>query len=135
MVYFSYLNFFKSVKPINAFTNAMHDWAEAGRWVDNNTPKDFRVYTMWGNPAFYSHRYVIDGSFLNRSFEENNLINSLNPEVLILGIDPGTTSNNPGFFVLSEAKNNNYKVVMTVEKFWHPGFSVLVRKDVLHLLN
>lgn len=46
-----------------------HNKAEAGRWIEKNTPENFRLLTYWGLPAYYSQRYVIDASWLNRVYE------------------------------------------------------------------
>ena len=51
LIVFSQVYLHKKIVSINSFTNAMHDWAEAGRWVNKHTPADYRVYTMWGGPA------------------------------------------------------------------------------------
>ncbi len=60
------------------------DLAEAGRWVDKNVPHDFRVLTWWGNPAYHSHRQVIDASFLNRDFNAGLPTGKDSAEVIIL---------------------------------------------------
>lgn len=39
---------------------------QAGLWVDEHVPEDARVATGWGNPAYYSRRFVYDWTFLNR---------------------------------------------------------------------
>ncbi|OHX35252.1 hypothetical protein ACQE3D_08455 [Methylomonas sp. MS20] len=108
------------------------DRAEAGRWVAENTPDTFVVYTMWGNPAYYSKRKVLDGSFLNRKFEDADLIKKYHPEVLILQNNPGSTPMNP---VFAATKGENYRVVKVFDKTYSAGmdyfFVVLVREDVL----
>lgn len=108
------------------------DRAEAGRWVAENTPDTFVVYTMWGNPAYYSKRKVLDGSFLNRKFEDADLIKKYRPEVLILQNNPGSTPMNP---VFAATKGENYRVVKVFDKTYSAGmdyfFVVLVREDVL----
>lgn len=108
------------------------DRAEAGRWVDANTPVNFVVYTMWGNPAYYSKRKVLDGSFLNRKFEEADLIKKYRPEILILQNNPGSTPMNP---VFAATKGEEYRVVKVFDKTYSAGmdyfFVVLAREDVL----
>lgn len=108
------------------------DRAEAGRWVDANTPEDFVVYSMWGNPAYYSRRQVLDGSFLNRKFEEADLIKKYRPEILILQNNPGSTPMNP---VFAATKGEEYRVVKVFDKTYSAGmdyfFVVLAREDVL----
>ncbi|HEX6886384.1 MAG TPA: hypothetical protein VF530_23615 [Planctomycetota bacterium] len=54
---------------------------EAGRWVDRHTPPDARVLTFWGNPAYYSRRFVYDATFLNRPPEPDIFLHA--PEVWI----------------------------------------------------
>jgi hypothetical protein len=108
------------------------DRAEAGRWVAENTPKDFIVYTMWGNPAYYSQRKVLDGSFLNRRYEPDDLVKKYRPEILILQNNPGSTPMNP---VFAATKGENYRVVKVFDKTYLAGmdyfFSVLAREDVI----
>lgn len=108
------------------------DRAEAGRWVNANTPANFVVYTMWGNPAYYSKRKVLDGSFLNRKFEEADLIKKYRPEILILQNNPGSTPMNP---VFAATKGEDYRVVKVFDKTFSAGmdyfFVVLAREDVL----
>ena len=109
-----------------------HDRAEAGRWVNANTPKEFSVYTMWGNPAYYSQRRVLDGSFLNRRFEQGDLIKNYRPEILILQNNPGSTPMDP---VFAATKGEGYKVVKVFDKTFMAGmdyfFVVLARDDVV----
>lgn len=118
---------------IKMFTsNHEFDRAEAGRWVDANTPENFVVYSMWGNPAYYSKRKVLDGSFLNRKFEEADLIKKYRPEILILQNNPGSTPMNP---VFAATKGEEYRVVKVFDKTYSAGmdyfFVVLAREDVL----
>jgi hypothetical protein len=102
---------------IKQFTSYQeNDRAEAGRWVAENTPSDFRVFTMWGNPAYYSKRYVYDGSYLNRRFERADLVDKYKPEVVVLQADPGVQPTDPVF-----------PAVAGMDYF----FAVLVRSDVL----
>lgn len=112
------------------------DRAEAGRWVEANTPENFVVYTMWGNPAYYSKRKVLDGSFLNRKFEETDLIKTYRPEVLILQNNPGSTPMNP---VFAATKGEDYRVVKVFDKTYSAGmdyfFVVLAREDVLKKIH
>jgi len=112
------------------------DRAEAGRWVDANTPENFVVYSMWGNPAYYSRRKVLDGSFLNRKFEEADLIKKYRPEILILQNNPGSTPMNP---VFAATKGEEYRVVKVFDKTYMAGmdyfFVVLSREDVLNKIS
>lgn len=122
-----------NTKHINMFTSHHEfDRAEAGRWVAANTPENFVVYTMWGNPAYYSERQVLDGSFLNRKFEDADLIKKYRPEILILQNNPGSTPMNP---VFAATKGENYRVVKVFDKTYSAGmdyfFVVLAREDVL----
>lgn len=108
------------------------DRAEAGRWVAKNTPKDFRVFTMWGNPAYYSERYVLDGSFLNRKFEDASLVQKYKPEILIMQNNPGST---PGAPVFAFNVDKGYRAVKIFDKTYSAGmdyfFVVLAREDVV----
>ncbi len=61
------------------------DRVAAGRWIDANTPADATVLTGFGNIAYYSHRRVIDYSFLNRKppiEPYERLTERLQPDVL-----------------------------------------------------
>lgn len=108
------------------------DRAEAGRWVAENTPKEFVVYSMWGNPAYYSHRKVLDGSFLNRHFESVDLVKQYHPEILILQNNPGSTPMTP---VFASTRGENYRVIKVFDKTYAAGmdyfFAVLAREDVI----
>jgi hypothetical protein len=112
------------------------DRAEAGRWVAQNTPENFVVYTMWGNPAYYSKRNVLDGSFLNRKFEDADLIKKYRPEILILQNNPGSTPMNP---VFAMTKGEEYRVVKVFDKTYSAGmdyfFVVLAREDVIDKIH
>lgn len=112
------------------------DRAEAGRWVAANTPENFVVYTSWGNPAYYSNRKVLDGSFLNMRFEEADLIKKYRPEILILQNNPGSTPMNP---VFAATKGEEYRVVKVFDKTNSAGmdyfFVVLAREDVLDKIS
>lgn len=109
-----------------------YDRTEADRWVAKNTPKNYVVYTMWGNPAYYSHRKVIDGSFLNRKFERGDLIKKYKPQILILQNNPGGNPMSPSF---PPAIMKRYTVVKVFDKTYEAGmdyfFVVLARNDVL----
>ena len=58
--------------------------ANAGRWVDLNTDRELTMYSAWGNSALYAHRISIDGSFLNRKYEDGSLIEKYHPEIVII---------------------------------------------------
>tara|TARA_R110000868_G_scaffold49287_1_gene158938 strand:- start:2895 stop:4763 length:1869 start_codon:yes stop_codon:yes gene_type:complete len=109
-----------------------HDRAEAGRWVDENVPDDFKVLTYWGNPAYFSRREVIDGSFLNRRYEEGDLAEIYRPEVVIRESQAGMMPTAPNF---PELTAGGYKVVNVFDKTYRAGmdyfFVVLVRDDVV----
>lgn len=112
------------------------DRAEAGRWVAENTPEDFVIYTMWGNPAYYSQRKVLDGSFLNRSFEKENLVKKYRPEILILQNNPGSNPMSP---VFASTRGEDYRVIKVFEKTYAAGmdyfFAVLAREDVIEKIR
>lgn len=107
------------------------DRAQAGRWVDANTPEGFVVLTSWGNPAYYSRRKVLDGSFLNRKFENASLIKKYRPEILILQNNSGTPMK-PEFAAI---KDGGYRVVKLFDKTYSAGmdyfFAVLAREDIV----
>ncbi|MCP1624161.1 hypothetical protein [Pseudomonas nitroreducens] len=111
------------------------DRAQAGRWVNEHTPKSFKVMTYWGNPAFYSQREVIDASFLNRKFEANNLVETYKPEIVILQADPHTNPMQP-FYPITDS---GYSVVKIFDKTFQNGmpyfFTVLARNDVLSQID
>jgi len=118
---------------IKEFTaNHEFDRSQAGRWVKDNTPSDFRVFTSWGNPAYYAQRNVIDGSFLNRRFETGDLIQKYRPEILVLQNNPGSTPMDP---VFAATKGEGYKVVKVFDQTYSKGmdyfFVVLAREDVI----
>jgi hypothetical protein len=69
---------------IKHYLNLEKDRENAGRWVSENTPRNFKVFTYWGNPAFFSNRYEYDGSFLNMHFIDKNIIETYKPEVVIV---------------------------------------------------
>ncbi|MEJ7745160.1 MAG: hypothetical protein WKF61_00070 [Luteimonas sp.] len=113
----------KLYKTYNAHQE--YDRAEAGRWVAANTPRDFRVLTCWGNPAYYSRRHVIDCSFLNRKYEEGDVVARYEPEIVIM---QSTSQPSPAF-----AKD--YVVIKVFDKTAKAGgdysFLVIAREDVL----
>ena len=108
------------------------DRADAGRWVNANVPQDFRVFTMWGNPAYHAHRQVIDGSFLNRRFENVSLVEKYEPEILVLQGHPQSAPSAPQF---GDELNAGYEVVKVFAKSHAAGmdyyFGVLARRDVV----
>ena len=109
-----------------------HDRAEAGRWVARNTPESFRVFTMWGNPAYHSRRQVLDGSFLNRRVDYPNLVEHFRPELLIMQNNPGSTPNAP---VFAANLDGGYTLVKVFDTSFNAGrdyfFAVLVRDDLV----
>ncbi|SAL84176.1 hypothetical protein AWB67_06613 [Caballeronia terrestris] len=107
-----------------------HDRAEAGRWVDENTPASFRLVTAWGNPAYFSRRYVYDLSFLNRRYEPGDLIEKYRPEILIFQNSEPSTPLTPDQY------GPNYTPVRIFDSAFGNGegnyfFTVYARKDVL----
>jgi hypothetical protein len=90
---------------------------------------------LWGNPAYFSNRYVYDGSFLNRPYEDENLVVAYRPEIIILeggsGIAPSDPS--PGWISAEE-----YTPVRVFDRTLRAGmdyfFFVLARSDVLDQL-
>ncbi|MDZ4048041.1 MAG: hypothetical protein U1E00_06865 [Pseudoxanthomonas sp.] len=109
-----------------------HDRAEAGRWVDRNLPESFKVFTMWGNPAYHSRRHVLDGSFLNRKLDHPDLVGHFRPEILIMQNNPGSTPREP---VFANHVNIGYTVVKVFDKSFNAGmdyfYAVLVRDDLV----
>lgn len=112
-----------------------HDRAEAGRWVSRNSPNTFSVLTAWGNPAFYSERKVLDGSFLNRKFENSDLVARYRPEIIIFQGNPGSSPAKPVF----ATNTDGYRIVKTFATSFENGldyyFSVLARSDVIDRLT
>lgn len=53
----------------NWLNNYEGDRVAAGRWVEANTRPDITLLTGFGSPAYYSHRYVYDYSYLNRRYD------------------------------------------------------------------
>jgi hypothetical protein len=110
--------------------NQEHDRSEAGRWVAANTPADAVVLTAWGNPAYHAQRRVIDISFLNRPYEEGDVILKYLPEILILQNQPGTNPMKPEF----AGTGDRYRVVKVFDRTFTAGmdyfFVVLARNDV-----
>jgi hypothetical protein len=127
------------IRSANKLFTSHHEFdrSEAGRWVDKHAPNDFKVFTSWGNPAFYSNREVIDGSFLNRKFEPVDLISKYKPELLILQATPGVTPMAPVFS--DPVIGGDYTVVKVFDKTYRAGmdyfFTVLARNDVVHQLS
>lgn len=109
-----------------------HDRAEAGRWVARNTPESFRVYTMWGNPAYHSRRQVLDGSFLNRKVDHADLVGHFRPELLIMQNNPGSTPSAP---VFTNHVDVGYTLVKVFDVSFNTGrdyfYAVLVRDDLV----
>lgn len=108
-----------------------HDRSEAGRWVAANTPADAVVLTAWGNPAYHAQRRVIDISFLNRPYEDGDVIHKYLPDILILQNQPGTTPMKPEF----AGTEDRYRVVKVFDRTFTAGmdyfFAVLARNDVV----
>lgn len=132
---FAYFNYPMEVMGTNSIKQfaGLHesDRANAGRWVEKNTPKEFKVLTYWGNPAFFSQREVIDGSFLNRKYEEADLVEKYHPEVIILQASPDTNPMQPSYWVL----DRGYTVVKIFDETFKNNipyfFGIMVRNDVL----
>jgi hypothetical protein len=107
------------------------DRAEAGRWVNEHTPPEFRVLTMWGNPAYFARRYVYDGSFLNRPYEAGDLLDRYRPEIAVVQGTPGSSPSRPEFPGLVD---KGYEVVKIFDATHLAGmdnfFGVLARSDV-----
>jgi hypothetical protein len=83
-------------------------------WVNRNIKENATVYTGWGLPGYYAHRYIYDFSFLNRKYEEVDLISKYKPDVLIhQGYISGNMKtaqcNNPGLF----DPHNDYHIIKT----------------------
>lgn len=108
------------------------DRADAGRWVAEHTPESFRVFTMWGNPAYHSQRHVFDGSYLNRPVDHPDLVAAFRPEVLIMQNNPGSTLQAPVFV---NHWDRGYTLVKAFDGSSNSGrdyfFAVLVRDDVV----
>lgn len=107
-----------------------HDRAEAGRWVNENTPQSFRLLTAWGNPAYFSRRYVYDLSFLNRRYETGDLISKYRPELLIFQNSDQSTPLTPDQY------GPDYTAIKIFDSAFGSGegnyfFTVYARKDVL----
>jgi hypothetical protein len=120
-----------ALKDFSAYQEV--DRAAAGRWVNENTPGEFRVLTMWGNPAYFARRYVYDGSFLNRPYEGGDLIERYRPEVIVLQGAAGTQPSAPEFPAVA---GKDYEVVQVFDRSHLVGldyfFAVLARRDVSH---
>ena len=118
-----------------------YDRAEAGRWVDKNVPENFGVLTYWGNPAYFSERYVYDGSFLNRPFENVDMVSAYRPEILILQSAPGSSPTAPASLMLGPGpipEDGPYRVLRVFDRTYQAGmdyyFMVLARADILDQL-
>ena len=116
-------------------SNHEFDRAQAGRWVADNAPADFRVFTLWGNPAHFSDRYVYDGSFLNRPYEPGNMVEKYRPEIIILQSEQGAAPTSPKPEWLADS---GYEVVRVFDRTYRAGmdyfFMVLARSDVMDQL-
>jgi hypothetical protein len=116
-------------------SNHEFDRAEAGRWVDANAPADFRVLTYWGNPAYFAQRYVIDGSFLNRNFEDVDLVDTYRPEIIILESSRGVAPSDP---MPAWLRERGYTAVAVFERTFRAGpdffYFAVARSDVLDRL-
>lgn len=119
----------KSITQLGSLTEL--DRANAGRWVDINTPNSFRILTYWGNPSFYSNRTVLDGSFLNRNYEKEDLISKYRPEAIITTANSGTNPMQPYFSVM----DRGYTVVKVFDSAFRSGadhfFGVMIRNDLV----
>lgn len=94
---------------------------QAGEWVAENSPAEAKVFTHWGNPAYYSHRFVYDGTYLNRRPEEGEPLVTFEPEIWITS----------GFKPLAEFRPRKpYRVAQAFEAPEHDYFvAVLFRAD------
>ncbi|PQP03269.1 hypothetical protein C5612_15705 [Pseudomonas frederiksbergensis] len=105
---------------VQHYLNLEKDRTNAGMWVSEHTPKNFKLLTCWGSPAFFSHRQSYDSSFLNRHYESSDLIATYAPEVIIT--DTGRVG-------------DSYTLVKIFNKAINVGinypFGVHIRNDVL----
>ncbi|SAL84171.1 hypothetical protein AWB67_06611 [Caballeronia terrestris] len=111
-----------------------HDRADAGRWVNEHTPKSFRVATYFDSPVYYSERYVYDLSFLNRHVESGNVLERYRPEILVFQNMETATPMTPDEFA------PDYKVVKVFDSGFGAGqgnifFTVYARSDVISQLS
>jgi len=121
------------------------DRARAGVWVAAHTPPSFRLATGYGNPAFYSHRYVYDYSGLNMAGPSDlpTIIDRFSPEIIILcpwktAIRPETyfqPPNDKKIMYFGHRITPNYKAVKYFDSTLQSGYDdfyalILVRSDV-----
>ena len=116
--------------------NFEDDRTSAGLWVEKNTPKHFKLLTFYGNPAFFSKRFTIDGSNLNAKYEADHIVKD--PEIIIMENANKTGTSRPGsneLAVHNHPSKDKYEVVKTFFKTWSNGMNfyitVMARKDVL----
>lgn len=84
-LYYNLPNFVNGTRYMKTTANLWdQDRALAGVWVNEHTPPNTTVYTGWGLPAYYSQRYVYDFSFLNRHYEQIDLVLKYRPDILVL---------------------------------------------------
>lgn len=111
------------------------DRADAGRWVSEHTPQDFVVLTGWGNPALYSQRKVIDSSFLQKKFEDIDLVKQYQPEIIIFQGSARSTPAQPEFRILNAQTKHKYVPIQFFSSSYEAGhdyfFTVLARKDIV----
>jgi hypothetical protein len=79
----SYIIGKQSLSGVKTYLSLEKDRTDAGKWINENTPKNFKLQSPWGSPSFFAHRYTIDSSFLNRHYESNNLVDTYSPEIVI----------------------------------------------------
>ena len=116
----SYIIGKQSTAVVKTYLSLEKDRTNAGIWIDKNTPKDFRLLSPWGSPAFFAHRYTIDTSFLNRHYESNDLLYTYAPEVVI-----GDTEKPSDKYTLVKVFNSAIKTGINFP------FGVHIRNDVL----
>lgn len=116
----SYIIGKQSTAGIKQYLNLEKDRTDAGKWISENTPKDFRLKTDWGSPAFFAHRYTIDSSFLNRHYESDDLVKAYAPEIIIT--DTGKVGDT---YTLVKIFNKSIKVGIN-----YP-FGVHIRNDLV----
>ena len=116
--------------------NHENDRTSAGLWVEKNTPKHFKLLTFYGNPAFFSKRFTIDGSNLNAKYEVDHIAKK--PEIIIMENADKSVTSQPGsneLAVHNHHLQDDYAVVKTFFKTWSNGMNfyitVMARKDVL----
>jgi hypothetical protein len=110
----------ETTQGIKHYLNLEKDRSNAGRWVMTNTPENFRLLTSWGGPAYFSHRESLDWSFLNRRYEDVDMVAVYRPEVVIAS---------------DKKVSNEYTLVKIFNKAAKVGidypFGVHIRNDVL----